>query len=493
LGEQTNQETDITGSKTDGTPRTRRARLLHEQFRSARRISRLWYVWLVLFVLAGTATWIYMRPAPPTRIVIATSSRNGQYYKLGEEYAKTFQDNGVTLEVRETAGTTENYQLLEDGPGTDDQPGAAIAIVAGGQATKDLQGKFRSIASLYFEPIWVFYRGQSSDQLTDFAGKRIAVGAKGGGGRTLALQLLRKAGAIVEGPDIDEAAPATQPATMPTTAPVTQLLPLGGRAAADALEAGTIDAAFLIAAPDSPIIKELLEAKATHGIQLLSFERHEAYARHFTYLSDVTLSRGVIDLARDLPDHDIHLLAPAANLVARRDLHSTIVPLLLSAVTHAPAPKGLLTTTAKFPNTDFGEFPLAPEAREYFQSGPPLLQRFLPFWLAAWVDRLKILLLPLITLLLPLARLAPPLYVWRIRQRIYSWYRVLRHIDNRLRDFDKTGAPAAGGSFKTEIQLLDEMDREVADVQVPLSYMAEFYTMRQHADFLRQEIGKRKR
>jgi len=513
LGEQKNQKTDLHAGGIDRTSRGRRGGLLHERFRSARRLSRLWYVWLVLFVVAATATWVFMRPAPPTRIVIATSSRNGQYYKLGEEYAKTFKDNGVTLSVRETAGTTENYQLLQEGPGTDDNPGAAIAIVAGGQATKDLQGKFRSIASLYFEPIWVFYRGESTDQLTGFAGKRIAVGAKGGGGRMLALQLLRKAGAINDLPDAEDTVsdtrpdaipappaatqpntmPATAPTTTPSTAPATELLPLGGRAAADALEAGTIDAAFLIAAPDSPLIKELLEAKATHGVQLLSFERHEAYARHFTYLSDVKLSRGVVDLARDLPDHDIHLLAPAANLIARRDLHPTIVPLLLSAVTHAPAPRGLLTTTEKFPYTDFGEFPLAPEAREYFQSGPPLLQRYLPFWLAAWVDRMKILLLPLITLLLPLARLAPPLYVWRIRARIYSWYRVLRHIDNRLRDFDKAGAQAASGSFTTEIQLLDEMDREVADVQVPLSYMAEFYTMRQHADFLRQEIARRKR
>ncbi len=423
-----------------GTARGRRVGLLHEQFRSARRLSRLWYVWLVFIVVAVAATWVFMRPAPPTRIVIATSSQNGQYYKLGEEYAKTFRDNGVTLEVRETSGTPENYQLLESGPGTGDKPGAAIAIVAGGQAPKDLKREFRSIASLYFEPIWVFYRGESTDRLTDFAGKRIAVGAKGGGGRMLALQLLHRAGAIDVDPDIEDKPAGTQPATMPTTAPLTRLLPLGGRAAADALEAGQIDAAFLIAPPDSPLIKELLEARATHGIQLLSFERHEAFARHFTYLSDVTLSRGVVDLARDLPDHDIHLLAPAANLIARRDLHPTIVPLLLSAVMHAPAPKGLLTTTEKFPNTDFGEFTLAPEAREYFQSGPPLLQRFLPFWLAAWVDRMKILLLPLITLLLPLARLAPPLYVWRIRARIYSWYRVLRHIDNRLRDFDKSGA-----------------------------------------------------
>jgi hypothetical protein len=360
-----------------------------------------------------------------------------------------------------------------------------------------MAGKFRSIASLYFEPIWVFYRGESTDQLTSFAGKRIAVGSPGGGGRELALQLLHSAGAIDEAPESADSAPATGPATGPatraTTAPVTQLLPLGGRAAADALEAGRIDAAFLIAPPDSPIIAELLAAKATHGIQLLDFERHDAYARRFTYLSDVTLSRGVVDLARDLPDHDIHLLAPAANLIARKDLHPTIVLLLLSAVTRAPPVKGLLTTTVKFPNTDFGEFPLAPEAREYFQSGLPLLQRLLPFWLAAWVDRMKILLLPLVTLMLPLARLAPPLYVWRIRARIYSWYRVLRHIDNRLRDLDKAGTVTSADSFKTELQLLDEMDREVADVQVPLSYMAEFYTMRQHADFLRQEIEKRKR
>jgi TRAP-type uncharacterized transport system substrate-binding protein len=462
--------------------------LLHERFKGAAQIYHLWYFWVAVALITVGASWAFIKPAPPKRVVIATSGRNGEYYKLGQEYAQWFANNGVTLVVQETGGTNENYKLLEDGPGTDHEPGAAVAIVAGGQAPPGMRKQFHSVASLYFEPLWLFYRGESTDLLTSFKGKRIAVGTPGGGGRTLALQLLREAGAITDDPDATQ--PATQAARADGSMP-TQFLPYSGRRAADELESGKIDAAFFISAPDTPLIAELLAAKKTHGVHLLDFDRHEAYARRFTYLSDVTLSRGVVDLAQDLPDHDIHLLAPAANLVVRTDLHQMIVPLLLAAVTHSAAPKGLLTTPIKFPNTDFGEFPIAPEARDYFQSGPPFLQRYLPFWVVALVGRTKILLLPLITLLLPLVRMAPPIYVWRIRYRIYSWYRVLRHIDDLLRRFDETNAVATNDTFKEEIGLLDEMDREVAVVQVPLSYMAEFYTMRQHIDFLRQEIQKR--
>ena len=164
---------------------------------------------------------------------MATSSHNGQYYKLGEEYAGRSRITGSPW-PRKTAGTTKNYHLLEEGPGTGDKPGAAIAIVAGGQATRDLRGKFYSIASLYFEPIWVFYRGESTDRLTDLAGKRIAIGTKGGGGRLLALQLLKTAGAIAEGRTTmkKRRTPSKQPcrlkqpcplrpSTMPATMPVT--------------------------------------------------------------------------------------------------------------------------------------------------------------------------------------------------------------------------------------------------------------------------------
>ena len=105
----------------------------------------------------------------------------------------------------------------------------------------------------------------------------------------------------------------------------------------------------------------------------MSFERHEAYAKRFPFLSDVKLARGVVDIARDLPPRDLYLLAPAANLVARADLHPALVPLLMSAVTTAPPPRGYLSTSSRFPNADFGEFPLDPAARSYFQSGPPLL------------------------------------------------------------------------------------------------------------------------
>lgn len=450
-----------------------------------------WY-WIFLAALLLAIGWMLVKPAPPKKVIIATGAQDGAYYWFAQKYAETFKDNGVTLDVRPTRGSIENYQLLSAAEGDKDETDrVSVAIVQSGTTPPGDWTHVRAIASLYLEPMWIFHRGDPDAQLPDLAGKSFAVGPEGSGTRALIERLLQANGiAPTGGPS------ATNPAaTSPATAPATlQFDPRSGRAAADALRAGQIDAMAVVLSPRHPLIAELLRDPT---IRLMSIDRHEAYARQFSFLSNVKLPRGTIDLSRDLPARDIYLLAPAANLVCRDDVHPSIVVLLMRAAIKAHERGDLLSRAGELPSTRFVEFPVEPSAAEYLKSGPPFLQRYLPFWAAALVDRMKILLLPLLTLILPLARIAPPLMVWRIRSRIYRWYRVLREIDKRLRaDIAASSESAADASsdphrFDDDIATLNEMERELASEKVPLSYMQEFYNLRLHTDYLLRKLEER--
>ncbi len=418
----------------------------------------------VLVTLIGFGiAWYFVEPAPPDTVVIATGSQDGLYYAFGEAYSEVFQENGVTLDVRSTAGSIENYSLLEEENGID------LAIVQGGTAderTRDASG-LETIASLYLEPVWVFYRDADElDELRQLGGKRIAVGAVGSGTRAIALELLQANGVVGEAAD----------------SPRTALLDEGGIAAADKLRDGTIDAAFFVISPRSEIVRNLLH---DDDVRLMSFERQDAYRRLYPYLSSVTLPPGVVDLANNLPSQPVKLIAPTANLVATPELHDAFVPLLLKAAAASHESGDLLAEKGQFPSLKYIEFPPNEAAEQYFKSGPSFLQRYLPFWVASLLDRTKIMLLPLLTLLIPLLKVAPPVYRWRIRSRIYKWYGVLRNIDQQMRQGE------SAEMLREHVTTLRTMERELNEVTVPLSYMEEFYNLRLHIDLVQRRLLER--
>lgn len=477
-----------------------------------RQLLWAWLPWIAAALLVGLLAWPLVKPAPPDRLVIAAGPTDGAYHRFARQYAETFAASGVTLDVRATAGTVENYALIAGGE-------ADLAIVQGGAAPEstdntdgtdadtgsDGGGDLNAIASLYLEPVWVFVRpapaapGDAGERpepardLRDLAGLRVAVGPEGSGTRAIALRLL-EANGVAAGDARGDA----------------RLLPLTGDAAAVALRDGAADAAVFVIPPGGPLLTSLLRDP---GLHLLDFARHEAYAGRFPYLSAVRLPRGVIDLAADLPRADVRLVAPAANLVCRAELHPALVTLSARAATLAHERGDLLSAPGRFPTTAHVEWPVAPAAREYFRSGPPLLQRYLPFWAASLIDRLKVLLLPLLTLALPLLRVAPPLYAWRVRSRIYRWYRVVQAVDERVRrreagrptaaappaetgatadahggDGDRGDGDADREDGDADLQVLRQLESELADVQVPLSYMSEYYNLRVHVDLLRRRL-----
>ena len=408
---------------------------------------------LVGFVIA----YSFMAPAPPRHIEIASGGPEGAYFMFAGRYREALAREGITLTVRPTSGSVENLGLLGD-----QASGVDVAFVqsgVGALADGSTAAGLRSLASLYFEPLWLFSRGgRPPARLTDLAGRRVAIGGAGSGTRAVVEQLLADNG---------------------ITGPPTVLLPLGGQQAADALSRGEVDAAFFVASPKAPVVRALLRAE---GIVPMSFARAEAYTRVHGFLSRVTLPEGAIDFAANIPARDIALLAPTANLVARAELHPALTALLLQTATEINGAGGLFEKPGQFPAPLYLDFPLDEAARRYFKDGPPFLQRYLPFWAANLIDRLKIMLLPLVTLLFPLFKIVPPTYRWRVRSRIYRWYRELQAVEGRLR---AAASKQELGELRAELERIDD---EVARVSVPLSYADALYHLRQHIRFVRDKL-----
>jgi len=423
------------------------------------------FIFLAVGLLA-VAYWL-LDPAPPRRVVLATGQDQGAYAEFGRRYAQILKENGVEVRLKKTAGAAENIALLR-------QPGGEvdIAFVQGGaddersvasdDGDADADGLV-SLGSLFYEPVWLFYRGDSAQRLlkaaeltslAQLAGWRINIGEPGSG----VPNLMRR---LVEANRID---PATLTLVRePQTPAVVGLLE------------GRIDAIVFASAPESLLVQMLLQ---TPGIRLFDFAQAEAYARRFPWLSPVTLPRGVVDLAGDIPPADVHLVAPTATLVARKETHPALIQLFVQAAQQVHGGAGWFRKKGDFPNANNTERPLASEAQRFYTNGPPVLQRYLSFWLANLVDRMWPVLVTIVAALIPLSRMLPPLYTFRVRSRIFRWYRQLREVET-----------AIGKRPNDELlRELAEIERRVEHVNVPLSYTDELYSLRTHIHMVAERL-----
>ena len=411
----------------------------------------------IILALAGCfVAWQFVNPAPPDTITIATGQPGGAYLLFAERYQAVLAREKITLNILETAGSVENLQLLENAPDSVD-----IAFVQGGIASAAGNPGLESLASLYYEPLWVFYRGaETLTRLTQLQSKRVAAGEPGSGTHAMAMMLL------------EDNRLQINPA---------EILSVGGQEAAEALISGRADAAFFVASVQSPLVQQLLRQQDIH---LMSFERADAYTRLHHSLSRITLPEGTIDLQENIPPRNTLLLAATANLVVRDDFHSSLVDLLLQAAEEVHGGGSLFDEPGYFPNDQNLIFPLNDRARHYFKHGPSFLQRYLPFWTANLLDRMKVMLIPLLTLLIPLIKIMPPTYRWQARKKVYRWYRELKDLDYEHPDQLPTD------TLLTTISKLDEMEEEARKVTIPLSYSDELYNLRLHIDLVRRKLKK---
>ncbi len=450
-------------------------RLLRFSLVSVRDLAATYGPATVLVVLVLVLAYRAIDPTPPGRVIIATGPANSAYEDFGARYKTFLARYGIEAELRQSAGSLQNLRRLDT-----DKSDADVAFVQSGTTTDeeaDARGLV-SLGSLFVEPVWIFYREaalakvsatakkkvDAITQLGELRGLSVNTGRKGSGGLRLARQLLaanRVDAAELTLSDLDD------------TPAVMKLLD------------GSLDAVLFVTAPESQLVQMLLQ---TPGIRLFNFEQAEAYSRRLPFLKHVVLPRGIVALERDIPHEDVHLIAPTATLVAKATVHPAIVELLVQAASDVHGGPGWFRRAGEFPNDQYSEIPVSPVAAHYYKSGPSFLQRYLPFWLANVVERMWLILVPAIALLIPLSRILPPLYTWRVRSRVYRWYGQLREVENEV-DHASGDDGARDAARGKQLARLADIESRVNQLVVPLSYADELYALKLHIDRVRAKVG----
>ncbi|MFG0721860.1 TAXI family TRAP transporter solute-binding subunit [Pseudomonas sp. GLN_6] len=418
-------------------------------------LTNLWIV-PVLAGLVG-ALFYFAAPPPPMHARMATGAVGGGYHAFGERLQAELALQGFTLELIQSAGSQDNLSKLDSGE-------VELALVQSGQEltlADEQRNKLAGLGVMYREPLWLFLGNKVKlERLSDLMKLRLAIGANNSG--TLAVTAALFAANRIE--------PSQYPQSWQT---------LGGSKAADALIAGELDAAFFVGPAENALIQRLA---AEPKVRLVSLRRTEAYLARLPYLSRLQVGEGMLDMQHNTPDQDIVTLGPVATLVAGEEFHPSLTPLILEAAKTVLKNGSLLDPAGSYPAKPPLSLNTLSEAEYYYDKGLPILQRYLPFRIASLADRYIILAIPLLVLLFPLFKAIGPIYQWRIRARIYRWYKHLREIDQQL----YKGKLPSG--LDAEILRLERLEDELARIEVPLSYSSELYQLHMHLRYMIERL-----
>ncbi|MGH8758527.1 MAG: TAXI family TRAP transporter solute-binding subunit [Burkholderiales bacterium] len=409
------------------------------------------------FVVAFAVLLAVLSPAPPRTVMMATGAQGSAYAEVGERYRELLARHGVRLELVATNGAVDNVHRLSDA-----KSGVSVAFVQGGIADAALAPELVSLGTLFYEPLWIFIRGDvprvSAGMLK---GLRVSIGPEGSGTHKFASDLFGSLGLDVTG---------------------TEFLDLTSQDAAAALLRGEIDMAMMVAPWEYAVVRRLL---ASERINAFPFPRADAHVALRPYLNKLVVPQGVADLASNRPPADLVLVAPKCSLVVRDDLHPALQYLLLQAASQLHSKPGIFQKAGQFPSAEPIDLPLSEHAQRFYQTGPPFLQRYLPFWMAVFVARLLVLLIPIVGVAYPMVRLLQGIYGWGMRRRIFNLYGELKYLEADLE------ARSSGAPVEDLRASLEKLEFRADHLRVPVAFAYMLYTLRDHIGLVRSRLEQR--
>ena len=418
---------------------------------------------LLLAVALLVLAYGWLDPNPPKRVTLATGPAQSAYEAFGKRYAEALKKEGIEVVLRPSEGSAANLQLLRAGE-------VDLGFVQGGsssEAGNPQDEELESLGSLFLEPVWLFYREEAARRvnpeatltaLPELKGLRVNVGTPGSGLPSLM-------GKLLESNRIDSS--------------TLVLSELEQTPATVAFLRGDLDAIVFASAPESLMVQMLLQ---TPGVKLMDFAQSEAYSRRFAFLSPAVLPRGVVDLAANIPPQDVRLVAPTTTLLTRSGTHPALLQLFALAGNDIHGSAGWFKRAREYPKLANNEVPISAEAERSIKNDKPFLQRYLNFWVANLVERMWLVMGLIIAIMLPLSRIVPPLYEFRVRSRIFRWYGQLRDIENRI---------DSAGSQSALFEELGSLEHRAEKISVPLSYADELYALRSNIQLVRKKLQRR--
>lgn len=422
---------------------------MKSQVRSFSDFFRIYGVAILVSLAALAAAIWWMEPAPPSTLRLASGAPGGVYHRWGEDYRRLLARQNIEVELIETAGAVDNLTRLASGD-------VDVAFIQAGLQQGSADAPVTALASIGAEPSWFFVTGDIQS-LRDLDGATIAGGFENSGTLAFTRRVVSLAG-LTE---------------------TTEILLIGGNEAVDAIRSGQVEAAVFVSNDVTAPIDLLLRER---GIRLLSFEDAQGLARRNPWLSRTALFSGSVDYRNRIPGTSIDLLSTTALLASSERLHPAFVDVLLPAAEIVHGRATLFSDLGEYPQEPRTEMAVNQSATRYFKDGPTLLRRYLPFWAASFVERAWVLVLPLLTIMFPLFKIAPPTYQWRVKSRINRFYFNLDEIEESL---NRNPAIAELNEMLATVQTLD---KEAASTTVPVTYMNDLYHLRRHISLIESRI-----
>jgi TRAP-type uncharacterized transport system substrate-binding protein len=415
-------------------------------------------IFLATIVVVGFAIFWFFHSAPPRTLIITAGPPGSAFETNAIQYREILAKQGVRLRILPSEGSRENLKRLNDPSNRVD-----IGFVQGGLTNREVKIKLESLGSVAYEPLVIFYRGTlTSGLLSELKGKRLAIGARGSGTRTMARTLFEMNG-------------------METNSP--NLLDLEAEDAANALIEGRVDAAFLMGDSASPAVMRKLAGAP--DIKLFSFSQADAYTRRVGYLNKLEVPMGAFDFGKNIPTNNVYLIGPTVEILARPNLHPALCDLILEAARQVHGGAKLLQRKDEFPANVQQYYPISEEAARYYKSGRTLLYRYVkPFWLASLVNRILVTFVPVAFVIIPGLRLIPAMFKWRIRMLLYRRYRQLLAVEGELR------GSMSSAKRHDLLARLNHIESSLGRMKIPASFGDQFYGLRGHIDFVRNRLAE---
>jgi TRAP-type uncharacterized transport system substrate-binding protein len=403
------------------------------------------------------AAIVMLRNMPPHTIVMATGPEGDADYEVGKRYRAVLARSNVDVQLMPTAGSVASRAML-----LDPHSRVSFGLIEGGLNSAGDESGLESLGTVFYEPLWWFHKREiQGEGLDALRGRKISIGPEGSGTRALTLELIKRTGMEQQ---------------------VSEWLALAPRAAGAKLSAGEIDVAFIMTSWESPVVQQLL---ADEHIGLAGFPHADAFVALYPFLHKVVVPRGVTDIAKEQPPTDRVLIATKASLVVRKDLHPAIQYLLLNAAVEIHSRPSIFHRASEFPAAEAIDVPLSSEALRFYKSGMPFLNDYFPFWLAALIGKLIILLIPILGVLYPMTRFLPRLYDWVMRSKVLRMYGELRLLEDEM-----ANARDSGRDAREMVARLDRLEEQANHLRMPVAYASMLYMLRNHIDLVREGLKK---
>ena len=412
--------------------------------------------WAAIVLASLYVVYRLVDPLPPRHFAIAAGIAGTTYDEFARQYSRILARNGVELEVRNYAGAVEHFDVLRDAAS-----GVQAAITTFGFTEPRDAETLYSLGGISDSAIFIFYRNaEPVTQFAQFRGKRLSIGTPTTALRSLMLEVLKATGALDDS---------------------TRLVDLNYIEAIDALIAGEIDAAMFPLQVDDSLLQRTLAAP---GVRLMDVAQAEAVSKTVPGLKHVVLWRGLISLARDIPNSDINLLAVRTRVLVRKDLHPALQYLLLEAMRDIHWGPGPFNRLGEFPAEQPNDLPLSPTAEAFYRSGSTFWQRYTSFWLTSLLNRIVFFVIPVVAMLIPVIGFAPRLFRSLFVRRIEKLHYALGNLE---RDFEHSSDTSRFSEYQTRIA---EIESAVRSLKVARAFEVDLHRLRVHLRMVQEDISR---